>query len=230
MAEEPIYIVSIEMSSPNRIVNTHEIDTFNTTTRYLYDKPKRRQIGAIRARYKMIQYDACLRVFTLYVCKESVRTRIISTIEKADRDMKQVDPNLYARVLFFPLSRESIRESEMYDQLNSAIRTQVYGTLFERLQEVTKKSGIPRRSVDALLNMCDQLRDINVLDDSEISARIADIREKIKNKMFSPIMTELSAEIEKLESPFTYVEIDETPGPKNNKDVRTSTAFDGVEI
>ena len=217
MAEDPIYIVSIEMSSPNRIVNTHELNAYESQTRYYYEKIVRRRIGAVRARYKTIQYDSCLKVFTLYVCRESVRTRIISTIQNADREMKVIDSNLYARVLFFPLSRESIKESEMWEQLRNAIKTQVYGTMLERIQAIAQKENIPTKSIRALVRMCDELQDINVLDDNEVTQRIASIRANIERRMLSPIVAELETEVNGMESIFSYVEPEDIPQAPSEK-------------
>ena len=207
--EEKIYVTEIIMSSPNKQESTKRINEMESLIRYKFTEEKRREISRIRAYANNIKYAYCVKFYSLYITKESTISRINEIVQKADRELYLVHPDLRAQVKFFPLSREDIRNSEIYTEILNAIRTQVYGSLVERLRDIVKRDTVPKKSIKSLETMIDQFSAVNILNDEEVNRQILTMKEMVRNRLFSPLLTEMEKIVKEMENSFSFVEEEE---------------------
>jgi hypothetical protein len=207
--EEKIYVTEIIMSSPNKQESTKRINEMESLIRYKFTEEKRREISRIRAYTNGIKYSYCVKFYSLYIAKESTIPRINEIVQKADRELYIVHPELRAQVKFFPLSREDIRNSEIYTEILHAIRTQVYGSLVERLRDIVKRDTVPKKSIKSLETMIDQFSAVNILNDEEVTRQILTMKEMVRNRLFSPLLTEMEKIVKEMGNSFSYVEEEE---------------------
>lgn len=211
--EEPIYFVKIVESSPNKIENTKRINERKIETTYKYHENIRRQISAIRARSKIPAYSLCLRFYdSMYVKGEKNKELILSAVLQADRDLRAIDQSLGAKVIFLKLDAKDVFQGEYYEEIVHAIKTQIYGTLIERMEKITQKGDLPDKTRDSLYKLCDKMDSVNILNDEEIAAKIESFRAMLKIGNIDPIMQEINNEIGKLDTIFPYIE--EKPDPQ----------------
>jgi len=230
MTEEKIFVVEMFMSSPNKQKSSKRIDEYKREITHTFDEKTRREISRIRAYGTGIKNAHCLRFFSMYICKESRKEMIKSVILKADREFKRLHPDLSAGVEFIELSQNGIRESEIFGKIHHAIKTQVYGSLYERLTELTKKNDIPDKSYNALLKMVESLKSVNIFDDPEINAIIENTRENINSRTLAPVLSQITNEIQKLQNPYSFIEPEEEPGEEPREEVRSPTERKGTPL
>ena len=203
---ENLYIVKMRMSSPNHILYSEEIDDMTSQYTYKFNKETRQQIAAIRGRFQKPMYDGTANFHGLYICQEQHRQELKDMMSKANREFQKIDPLLSADVMFIPLDAGAIRNGEMYDQINQAVKGQIYTDLLERLKKLAD-SSMKSRSKSSLLKMVDRMEKINVLDDPEISLKIYEIREMIEKDTIKPLLEDLESEIDKIQQRGAYLEM-----------------------
>ena len=203
---EKLYIVKMRMSSPNHILYSEEIDDMTSQYTYKFNKDTRRQIATIRGRFQKPMYDGTANFHGLYICQEQHRQELKDMMSKANREFQKIDPLLSADVMFIPLDAGAIRNGEMYDQINQAVKGQIYTDLLERLKKLAD-SSMKSRSKSSLLKMVDRMEKINVLDDPEISLKIYEIREMIEKDTIKPLLEDLESEIGKIQQRGAYLEM-----------------------
>lgn len=203
---ENLYIVKTRMSSPNYILYSEEIDEMTSQYTYKFNKETRQQISAIRGRYHKPVYEGTANFHGLYICQEKHRQELQDIISKANREFQKIDPMLHAEVLFIPLDAGAIRNGEMYEQLNSAVKGQIYTDLLDRLKKLAN-SSLKSRSKSSLFKMVDRMEKINVLDDPEISLKIYEIRDMIEKETLQPLMQDLESEVNKVRQRGAFLEM-----------------------
>jgi len=203
---ENLYIVKTRMSSPNYILYSEEIDDMTSQYTYKFNKEIRQQISATRGRYHKPVYEGTANFHGLYICQEKHRQELQDLMSKANREFQKIDPMLSAEVLFIPLDAGAIHNGEMYSQINSAVKGQIYTDLLDRLKKLAD-SSFKSRSKSSLLKMVDRMEKINVLDDPEISLKIYEIREMIENETLIPLMQDLESEVDKVKQRGAYLEL-----------------------
>jgi len=127
-------------------------------------------------------------------------------MSKANEELQKIDPMLGAEIMFIPLDSGAIRNGEMYEQINLAVKGQIYTDIMERLKKLAD-SSLKTRSKSSLLKMVDRMEKINVLDDPEISLKIYQIREMIEKDTIKPLLQDLESEVEKINQRGAYLEI-----------------------
>ena len=175
---ENLYIVKTRMSSPNYILYSEEIDDMTSQYTYKFNKETRQQISALRGRYQKPVYEGTANFHGLYICQEKHCQELQDMMSKANQELQNIDPMLSAGVMFIPLDAGAIRNGEMYNQINLAVKGQIYTDLLDRLKKLAD-SSLKSRSKSSLLKMVDRMEKINVLDDPEISLKIYEIRDMI---------------------------------------------------
>jgi len=201
-----LYIVKTRLSSPNFILCSEEIDDMTQQYTYKFNKETRQQISAIRGRFQKPVYEGTANFHGLYICQEKHCKELQTMMEKANTELQKIDPMLSAGILFIPLDAGAIRNGEMYEQINLAVKGQIYTDLLDRLKNIAD-SSLKSRSKSSLLKMVDRMEKINVLDDPEISLKIYDIREMIEKDTIKPLLQELESEVEILQQRGAYLEI-----------------------
>ena len=203
---ENLYIVKTRMSSPNYILYSEEIDDMTSQYTYKFNKETRKHIAAIRGRFHKPIYEGTANFHGLYICQDKHRDELRVLIDKANRELQKIDPMLHAEVMFIPLDAGAIRNGEMYEQINLAVKGQIYTDLMERLKKLAD-SSIKSKSKSSLLKMVDRMEKINVLDDPEISLKIYEIREMIEKETIKPLLQDLESEVDKINQRGAYLEI-----------------------
>ena len=210
---EPIHIVALTMSSPNRVLDSKETNEGMTLeVNYLFKKQTRKDIAAIRTLYKKPIYKECLDFYGLfYMCKESQKPAIIEANETADKKLKEIDGTLGSSLMFIALDMTEATKGEMYQKILNAIEFQILSDLAEKLEKVakTKTGQLPERSQKAMLSMIDKLKAINVMNDANIEKKLQDIKEKIENNDLEALKNGFTKELEGLNQRGTYLQFKE---------------------
>ena len=201
-----LYIVKTRMSSPNYILYSEEIDDMTAKFTYKFNKETRQKISTIRSRFNKPIYEGTANFHGLYICQETHRQELEDMVSKANKQFQEIDPMLSASVMFIPLDAGAIRNGEMYDQINLAVKGQIYTDLLERLKKLAD-SSIKSRSKSSILKMVDRMEKINVLDDPEISLKIYEIREMIENESLIPLLQDLESEVDKIKQRGAFLEM-----------------------
>jgi len=198
---ERVYIIKTHMSSPNHIDNSTELDDLNIQQTYKFTKKTRQEIARVRMRHKTAIDERSLNFQGLRLCNEESRGFIEERIELADGEYKEVSEYLGATVLFIPLDMDEVNKGEMHSQVMASIWYRVYKDAFERMQEVIEMKGdaeLPLRSKNALLRMCERLRGMNVMGDSNVEKLIDDIQNSIEADALAPMAEYLDTELSRL--------------------------------
>lgn len=213
MAEEKIYHIKVVESSANQISGIRHINQKQTEITYKLEKEKRDTINRIRARSKINYYARSLNFFDSRYIKGDYNLEIIRRdVERADYELKQISPTLGAHMVVMQLDSEYVRQGEVFERIRSAIKAQVYGDLIERLEKLVLRKTIPENSKKALLRMCDNLENINILNDDEVTDKINLIRDMIRQDLIAPVLEDLTKEAERMQNNFVYVEEEEGAG------------------
>lgn len=202
-----IYIVKTNMSSSNHIVDSSELDDYRRMETFTFNKQTRLDISAIRSKYKKPIYDNCGNFHGLYLCKEEDVEGIQKLISKANIELHEIDPRLGASILFIPLDTAAVKKGEMYDQICSAIKSQIFTNILKRIETVCH-TAIPTRSKRSLLKMLDRMERINVMDDPDITYRLNEIRTQIEKEAIAPLQEQLSKELKILTSRGANLELE----------------------
>lgn len=212
-----LYIVRTLFSSENARESTEAIDDMSEKIVFRWQPEVRTAIAKVRNTYRHQITAPCLNFYGLFVIKDKDREAVAQIAEKADAEMKKINPELSAHVNFLVLYCESEATGEVYQQVLSAISGRVYSELLGRLRELCKLPEIPKQSRTALLKLVEKIKVWNVLDDPSITDTLANIKLQIENDIFAPVMADLEKELADLKSRGAYLEFDEAPpAPKND--------------
>lgn len=210
---EQIYIVALTMSSPNRVLNSQEINEGMTLeVNYLFKKETRQKIAAVRTLHKKPTYKDCLDFYGLfYMCKDSQRKEIQKANDEADIKLKAIDGTLKSEVMFIALDMNEVTKGEMYKRVLDAIEYRILSDLAERLEKIakTKTGQLPDRSKEAMIKMIDRLKSVNVMNDSNIENKLSKIREKIINNDLENLKAEFTKDLGALNERGTFLEFKE---------------------
>jgi len=219
MAMEKIYIVQVRMSSQNHTEKaSEEVSSKVSMIFYTFDKETRQKISACRQRFKgpiykeTIAYPPKTSESTgfsrLYLCNETQQKTIKARIAEADVAMKEIHPDLRAAVDFLPLDAAEIGRGALYEQIADSIKYKVLNQAFEKLAHVVldENSVLTPRTKARLRKMVDQLDALNILEDEDVTAKIASIRQKIEDEAIMPLKGELADDLKVLKGRFHALE------------------------
>jgi len=219
MAMEKIYIVQVRMSSQNHTEKaSEEVSSKVSMIFYTFPKEIRQKISACRQRYKgpiyaeTIAYppktSASSGFSRLYLCNQTQKETIEQRILEADAAMKEIYPDLRAAVDFLPLDAAEIGRGALYEQIADSIKYKVLNQAFEKLAHVVldENSVLTPRTKARLRKMVDQLDALNILEDEDVAAKIASIRQKIEDEAIMPLKGELADDLKVLKGRFHALE------------------------
>ena len=126
----------------------------------------------------------------------------------ADVAMKAIHPDLRAAVDFLPLDAAEIGRGALYQQIADSIKYKVLDKAFEKLANVVldENSVLTPRTKARLRKMVDQLDALNILEDEDVAAKIASIRQKIEDEAIMPLKGELADDLKVLKGRFHALE------------------------
>ncbi|HKM24335.1 MAG TPA: hypothetical protein VJY40_01675 [Corynebacterium sp.] len=207
------------MSSPNHTEKaSEEVSSKVSMIFYTFDKETRQKISACRQRYKgpiykeTIAYppktSASSGFSRLYLCNQTQKETIEQRILEADAAMKEIYPDLRAAVDFLPLDAAEIGRGALYEQIADSIKYKVLDQAFKRLEHVVldENSVLTPRTKVRLRKMVDQLDALNILEDEDVAAKIASIRQKIEDEAIMPLKGELADDLKTLKGRFHALE------------------------
>lgn len=193
---EQIFIVQDIMSSPNQIVSSKQLDDVRQETTYKFPQETRNKISKTRGAAKRPIFAETLDFYGLKMCRESGIPKIKELITSADKDFKQIDPALSAKVVFAPLDMIEVQKGDFYEQILSNIRYRVLKDVIDQLD--IKSAHLPPKSKPAMQKLIDHLKSVNVLGDEGIDKQLNSLKTKIETKDLSTIRKELQNELDML--------------------------------
>lgn len=193
-----IYVVNLEMSSPNQLNSSEKIDDMTQKLNYKFTAKKRKEIHAVNQFYKSKVYANVLDFHGLRICKEEQLPLIIDLSSQANEAIQILDPSLHATLAYFGLDMAEVSKGDAYGQVLSAIRYQIISEVLGRLEKVTETQAIDqlsKQSKTALLKMIDRLKAINILDDKGVETKLESLKTAIMTDTIAPMKKELIDEM-----------------------------------
>lgn len=209
--ETRLFIIKTSMASPNYIAGSRFLDEekMKKELTYKFQLDMRQAIQATRMRFKGPIYSGCLDFYGLRVCNQDQKESIEASIKEADAAFKAIHPELKADVMFIPLDMGEIAKGGLYSNLLGAINTQLNTKVVKRLESVlNRKKDLTPRTKKSLLGMIDQIREINVLGDEGVNARLDEMKAKIDEGALEGLVEDINTEMAKMEGRWGAVEFD----------------------
>ncbi len=215
---EKIFIVQVRMSSPNHTERgSEEVSEKVSMIFYTFPKEVRQQIQACRQRYKGPIYKETIAYppktsdasfSRLYLCNEQQKATIEQRILEADAALKEINEILGAKADFLPLDASEIGRGALYEQIADSIKYKVLDQAFKKLESVVldENTVLTPRTKARLRSMTDQLAALNILEDEDVAAKIASIRQKIEDEAIMPLKGELADDLKVLKGRFHALE------------------------
>jgi hypothetical protein len=190
---QKLYLVRISMGSQFK-GKSRDIDDYTREIKYVHSKEIRREIGAIRQVINSRRAAGCMPFFGAYFTNEIGKQQLIDACKIADREMKEIDPELHATPLFIKIDMPDLAAGSQFDALLSAIRTQVHEVVLNRVKAVIERNegkALTPKTKTALLSMLEKTRALNIVNDPNVNADI----DKMKARIDANQLNELKDEI-----------------------------------
>jgi hypothetical protein len=204
--DRTIYVVDISMGSPFRCTG-RDIDDMTREIKYKWGKEKRNRIGTARQSVNVAVAGTCMKFFKTRITNEAGKNGLIQACTAADREMKQIDPALHVTPIFFEVKVSSLSAGNMFDQMKEQLSVQVHERVLDRIKKVLEQNKnadgtykpLTGKTRTALLTMLDKIKEINVLDDQNVEARINAMKAQIQTNSLIPMRDEILAYIEDIQ-------------------------------
>lgn len=192
-----IYLVRVCMSYDEIVESTREIDERTKEIRLKYDKKTREKINYIREKRRREAYMHTVKFYSLHFANEDGLKKIRKVIEQADKEMKQINPELYASLIVIPISLDEIKKrGELYEKIYYAICLQMAEAVFNHVKKL--KSAVPsKRSRKKLEELLEKFEELNVIGDKRINEKIEELK-LLVNKSTEEIKEQILEDIENL--------------------------------
>ena len=190
-----MFLVQVGMSYDEAVESSKDIDEKRRELTLKFDLKVRRKIGYVREKYRRKAYEKCVKFYSLHFATDGAVQEIQSIIKEADREMKKINPDLYASVLAIPLSLSDIKKKgKLYEQIYYAICLQMSEAIYQHVEKLS--SSIPsKRTRKTLETMLRHFKSLNVIGDKRIDTKIKNL-EKIITKSTSEIKTQIIDDLE----------------------------------
>ncbi len=212
-AEQPtvrVFVVQTQYASPNRIDGSTELSEMKREIDFTYPKLVRNKIGAIREwhmkqiRDKTVDFPPDFDK-PLHLCNESQKKEIRDLTINAEKEFQELSTDLHAEVIFLELNIHDVQRGELYGQVIAAIRFKI---MYEIIQKIGEKAGqLPDKSKNAMLNLIERLKYVNVLNDPEVELQLAAIKEKILTDDIAAVKADLVKDLSFTKSRMAYVSL-----------------------
>lgn len=191
------YLVRVYMSYDEIAESIKEIDEKTKEIKLKFDKETRQRISYIREKRRREAYEHTIKFFDLHFTDEKGLEKIKEIIKIADKEMKEVNPELYASLTVIPLSLDEIKKrGELYEAIYYSICLQMAEAIYNHVKKL--KSEIPsKRSKKNLIKLLQKFKELNVIGDKRIDKKIEEIKNLV-NKTTEEIKEQIIEDIEKL--------------------------------
>jgi hypothetical protein len=178
---QKIYLVRIKMSSQNQVSGSKRIDPFTRELKYKNHEDIRKDIAAIRQSVHIRREFSSTPFYGVYFTNEVGMQQLTDVCQKADREMKEIDPSLHVTASFIKQNFSDSENISAFDELIGAIRGNILNTVMERIKvEIDKnKDHLTEKTRAALCTMLDQCKPLNLTGDPAIDAEIEQMRARI---------------------------------------------------
>jgi len=197
-----MYLVKLILSSSEIVESSRYIDEWTKELKLKYDKETRQKIEYIREKYRRLAYRDAVQFHGLHLVSDDKLDEIRTVAREANTEMQAIAPDLYAKLVAVPISEETIREGELYEQIYYAILAQMSKTLLDHIKNL--KSDTPsKRTRKTLSNLLDKFEELNILGDRRITEKIQEIRKIVNmrtDEMKKTIMADLDYVLEQLKN------------------------------
>jgi hypothetical protein len=198
-----IYIVDISMGSQFR-GTSRDIDDLTREIKYKWSKDKRNRIGAARQTVNVAVSGTCMKFFKTRFTSAAGKATLERECGIADREMKAIDASLHVTPIFYEQHVSTLAAGNMFEQMKQQLSVQVHQRVLDRIKktiEQNKKDDgtykpLTGKTRTALLTMLDKVGEINVLQDSNVEARIEAMKAQISANSLIPLRDEILAYIE----------------------------------
>ena len=197
-----MYLVKLILSSSEIVESSRYIDEQTKELKLKYDKETRQKIEYVREKYRRLAYRDAVQFHGLHLVSDDKLDEIRTVAREANTEMQAIAPDLYAKLVAVPISEETIREGELYEQIYYAILAQMSKTLLDHIKNL--KSDTPsKRTRKTLSNLLDKFEELNILGDRRITEKIQEIRKIVNmrtDEMKKTIMADLDYVLEQLKN------------------------------
>jgi len=198
-----VYLVKMVCSSDLVVEDTKVLDDRTREITLKYDKETRERIASVRSKYKRLAYRDVVHFHGLNLVADERVSEIREIVNEADKEMKAISPELYAKLIEIPIGEEVIQEGKLYEQIYYAILAQMSKEILNHVKNL--KSDTPTaRTRKNLLKLIDSFERLNIIGDERIKQQINDLRQIVDmrvDEIKKTIMNDLDyvlGEIEKL--------------------------------
>jgi len=198
-----VYLVKMVCSSDLVVEDTKVLDDRTREITLKYDKETREKIASVRSKYKRLAYRDVVHFHGLNLVADERVSEIREIVNEADKEMKAISPELYAKLIEIPIGEEVIQEGKLYEQIYYAILAQMSKEILNHVKNL--KSDTPTaRTRKNLLKLIDSFERLNIIGDERIKQQINNLRQIVDmrvDEIKKTIMNDLDyvlGEIEKL--------------------------------
>lgn len=198
-----VYLVKMVSSSDLVVEDTKILDDRTREITLKYDKETREKIASVRNKYKRLAYRDVVHFHGLNLVADEKVPEIREIVAEADKEMKDISPELYAKLIEIPIGEEVIQEGKLYEQIYYAILAQMSREILNHVKKL--KSDVPtERTRKNLLKLINSFERLNIIGDERINEKIKELKGIVDMRiedMKNTIMNDLDyvlGEIEKL--------------------------------
>jgi len=186
----------MEVSTPDAVEHTSEIDDQTLEVRLKYPKEVRQQIYQIRKKYKDKYLEETVSFYGIRLCSQEALSTVKEICRQADRELKQIDKSLGVALTIVPITAEIKLKGKLYEAVYYAILTDAHKRILKRIDHL-KKEEMQDRTKESLRELIAHLRRLNVLNDQEIDSRISQM-EQLVDKRVSEIRSTIKNDLDLL--------------------------------
>lgn len=176
-----LYVATVRMSVANRVEYERTIDDMTKEIKLAFPKYIRDKIEAVRRKYKNQLYDNTVNFYGLHLVDDEMKQRVKEIVEEADRELKEIDASLSAKVVFIPISEKEVEEAELYNKILYAIQYQILKEVHQRVKDL-KSPTLRGTSRKAIKEMLEDMRKLNIINDDRIDLLIRKIEQMLTMK------------------------------------------------
>jgi len=205
--ETSIFIVKISMGSGNKGSKSKDITEYIRETEYTKPKSVRQDLNAIRQTVNVVRKGICMSFYDTYFTSAAGRATLIAECARADREMKKIDSTLHVTPKFYEQTINQLSAGSMFEDIKNQMNREVYQRVLDRIEQNIEQNKredgtykpFTTKSKTALLKMMEQVKDLIIIPDENLSARIEAMKAQILEGSFIPMRDEILANLEDLE-------------------------------
>lgn len=207
-----IYVVNFSMDSGNKQLSSADQDEYTRMIHYRFGKKERAAINRLRGRYRQPALAKAVCFHGIYLCTDELVADLQEAAQRADAELKQIHPQLSARVHLVPIDVDQVHKGELYGEIMATIRSQIMNEVLSKIDTILEKGyapgQLPPKTRKMMLNLVERLRLINIMRDEKLDAELDRIHQHIVDETYTELRESLSDDIETLQR---EIEVSQSP-------------------